>query len=36
MKAIKTEFPDDSFASIGRLFKRDHTTVMHALRKSAE
>jgi chromosomal replication initiation ATPase DnaA len=36
MKAIKTEFPNDSLTTIGRLFKRDHTTVIHALRSAAE
>lgn len=34
MKAIQAEF-GDSLTQIGRLFKRDHTTVMHALRNVA-
>jgi chromosomal replication initiation ATPase DnaA len=36
MKAIRAQFPKDSLAEIGRLFNRDHTTVIHALRSAAE
>jgi chromosomal replication initiation ATPase DnaA len=36
MKAIRAQFPKDSLAEIGRLFNRDHTTVIHALRSVAE
>jgi chromosomal replication initiation ATPase DnaA len=34
MAAIKAEF-DDSLPMIGRLFNRDHTSVLHGLRKVA-
>jgi chromosomal replication initiation ATPase DnaA len=33
MAAIKARFPNDTLPMIGRLFNRDHTTVLHALRK---
>jgi chromosomal replication initiation ATPase DnaA len=35
MQAIAAEFNDDSSVMIGRLFNRDHSTVLHALRKVA-
>lgn len=35
MAAIKARFPNDTLPMIGRLFNRDHTTVLHALRKGA-
>jgi chromosomal replication initiation ATPase DnaA len=31
--AVKMAYPTISFARLGRLFDRDHTTIMHALRK---
>jgi chromosomal replication initiation ATPase DnaA len=31
--AVKMAYPAISFARLGRLFDRDHTTIMHALRK---
>jgi chromosomal replication initiation ATPase DnaA len=33
MAAIRDVFPDDSLPQIGRLFGRDHTTVLHAVRQ---
>ena len=31
IQAVRLAFPDDSFPQLGRLFNRDHTTIMHAL-----
>jgi len=31
IQAVRLAFPDDSLTQLGRLFNRDHTTIMHAL-----
>lgn len=34
--AVHAAFPDDSTPMLGRLFCRDHTTILHALRRAEE
>lgn len=36
MAVIRAEFPSFTFERIGRIFGRDHTTVIHGLRRNAE
>ena len=32
MRAVRERFPRDSVPMLGRLFDRDHTTILHALK----
>jgi chromosomal replication initiation ATPase DnaA len=34
IRAVADEFPDMSLPAIGRTFSRDHTTILHSLRKT--
>lgn len=35
IRAVRETFDGDSLPMIGRLFNRDHTSIIHALRKAA-